>query len=64
MKMKKFGEIALFVSLAVTLVLLVGCVATQSDVRYSGVDNSQLRQIKSGRTTKDQDKRPAFGDSR
>jgi hypothetical protein len=54
MKMKKFGEIALFVSLAVTLVLLVGCVATQSDVRYSGVDNSQLRQIKSGRTTKDQ----------
>ncbi len=54
MKLKKCGEIALFVSLAVTLVLLVGCVATQSDVHYSGVDNSQLRQIKSGRTTKEE----------
>lgn len=54
MKHYKFIEIALFVSLIVTSVLFVGCVATQSDVHYSGVDNSQLRQIKSGRTTKDQ----------
>ena len=54
MKHYKFNEIALFVSLAVTLVLLAGCVATQSDVHYSGVENSQLRQIESGRTTKDQ----------
>ena len=54
MKLKKCGEIALLMSLAVTSVLLAGCVATQSDVHYSGVENSQLRQIESGRTTRDQ----------
>ena len=54
MKHYKFNEIALLMSLAVTSVLLVGCVATQSDVHYSGVENSQLRQIESGRTTRDQ----------
>ena len=54
MKLYKFNEIALFVSLGVTSVLLIGCVATQSNVHYSGVENSQLRQIEPGRTTKDQ----------
>ncbi len=54
MKHYKLSEIALFTSLAVTLILLVGCVATESNVHYSGVENSQLRQIESGRTTKDQ----------
>ena len=54
MKLKKCGEIALLMSLAVTSILLAGCVATQSDVHYSGVENSQLRQIESGRTTRDQ----------
>jgi len=54
MKHNKFNEIALFVSLGMTSVLLAGCVATESNVHYSGVVNSQLRQIKSGRTTRDQ----------
>jgi len=54
MKNYKFSEIALFVSLCVTSILLAGCVATQSDVYYSGIENSQLRQIKQGITTKDQ----------
>ena len=54
MKLKKCGEIALLMSLAVTSILLAGCVATQSDVHYSGVENSQLRQIESGRTTRGQ----------
>jgi hypothetical protein len=54
MKLKKCGEIALLMSLAVTSILLAGCVATQSDVHYSGVENSQLRQIEPGRTTRDQ----------
>ena len=53
MKPNKCGEIALFVSLALTSVLLIGCVATKSDVHYSGVNNSQLRQIERGKTTKD-----------
>ncbi|NQT03737.1 MAG: hypothetical protein HQ580_17040 [Planctomycetes bacterium] len=54
MKKCKFNETALFVSLCVTSILLAGCVATQSDVHYSGIENSQLRQIKQGITTKDQ----------
>jgi len=54
MKHYKFNEIALFVSLGVTSILLFGCVATESNVHYSGVENSQLRQIEPGRTTKDQ----------
>ena len=53
MKHYKFNEIALVVSLVVTSVLLAGCVATRSDVHYSGVENSQLRQIERGKTTKD-----------
>jgi len=53
MKPDKCGEIALFASLVVTSALLVGCVATKSDVHYSGVNNSQLRQIERGKTTKD-----------
>jgi len=54
MKQYKRGEIALFASLVVTSVLLVGCVVTKSDVHYSGVENSQFKQIERGRTTKDQ----------
>jgi hypothetical protein len=53
MKLYKFNEITLVVSLVVTSVLLVGCVATRSDVHYSGVENSQLRQVERGKTTKD-----------
>ena len=53
MKLYKYSKIALLVSLAVTSVLLVGCVATRSDVHYSGVNNSQLRQVERGKTTKD-----------
>jgi len=53
MKLYKYSKIALLMSLAVTSVLLVGCVVTKSDVHYSGVDNSQLRQIERGKTTKD-----------
>ena len=53
MKHYKLSEIALFASLVVTSILLVGCVVTRSDVHYSSVDNSQLRQIERGKTTKD-----------
>jgi len=54
MKPYKHNEIILFMLLLMTMILLAGCVAAQSDVRYSGVENSQLRQIKPGITTKDQ----------
>jgi len=54
MKNCKFNETALFMLLVITSVLLAGCVISDSSVRYSGVENSQLRQIKQGITTKDQ----------
>jgi len=54
MKNHKLNETALFMLLAITSLLLAGCVISDSSVRYSGVENSQLRQIKHGITTKDQ----------
>jgi hypothetical protein len=54
MKHYKISQIALYVSLVVTSVLLFGCVATESNVHYSGVENSQLQRIERGTTTKDQ----------
>jgi len=53
MKSYKHNDIILFTLLLVTSLLLAGCLATQSDVRYSGIENSQLRQIKYGITTRD-----------
>jgi outer membrane protein assembly factor BamE (lipoprotein component of BamABCDE complex) len=54
MKNYHFNETALFMLLVITSLLLAGCVVSDSSVRYSGVENSQLRQIKHGITTKDQ----------
>ena len=54
MKNYKFNEGALFVSFLVVSVLLAGCVVSDSSVRYSGVEHSQLRRIKYGLTTRDQ----------
>jgi hypothetical protein len=54
MKNYKFNETALFMLLVLTSLLLAGCVISDSSVRYSGVENSQLRQIKHGITTRDQ----------
>lgn len=54
MKNYQFNETALFVLLVIASVLLAGCVVSDSNVRYSGVENSQLRQIKQGITTRDQ----------
>lgn len=54
MKNYQFNETALFVLLVIMSILLAGCVISDSSVRYSGVENSQLRQIKQGITTRDQ----------
>lgn len=54
MKNYQFNETALFVSLIIASVLMAGCVISDSSVRYSGVESSQLRQIKYGITTRDQ----------
>jgi hypothetical protein len=54
MKNYEINERALFMSLVIVSVLLAGCLVSDSSVRYSGVQNSQLRQIKKGITTKEQ----------
>jgi uncharacterized membrane protein len=54
MKNYQFNEKALFLSLVILSFLLAGCLVSDSSVRYSGVESSQLRQIKRGITTKDQ----------
>jgi hypothetical protein len=40
--------------LVLTSLLLAGCLVSDSSMRYSGVENSQLRRIKPGITTQDQ----------
>ncbi|MBW7990705.1 MAG: hypothetical protein FVQ84_11915 [Planctomycetes bacterium] len=54
MKNYKINETALFMLLVLTSLLLAGCVAAQSDVHYSGIENSQLKQIDCGRTTREE----------
>lgn len=54
MKQHKIREIALFASLVVTSALLVGCVVSDSEVKYTGVKDETLKQIECGETTKDQ----------
>jgi hypothetical protein len=54
MKNYKINETVLFMLLVITSLLLAGCVISDSSMRYSGVENSQLRQIKHGITTRDQ----------
>jgi len=54
--MKLYGrsEIALYLTLALTSVLAVGCIVCNNDVHYSGVEDSKLREIEPGQTTRDQ----------
>lgn len=54
MKNCKFVKKALFMLLLTVSVLMSGCVVSDSSVRYSGVESAQLRQIKTGVTTRDQ----------
>ena len=54
MKQQKGGEIALFVSLVVTSVLLVGCVISDSDVHYTGIADDSLKQVQCGKMTRDE----------
>jgi hypothetical protein len=53
MKQYKGSDIALFVSLVATSVLVVGCIICDSDVRYTGVADETLKQVKCGQTTRD-----------
>ena len=53
MKLYKHNEIALFVSLLATLVLMGGCVVYNADEQYTGVENKMLKEIECGQTTRD-----------
>lgn len=39
MKLNKSGEIAFFVLLVATLILVVGCVVCKTDEQYTGIQN-------------------------
>ena len=54
MKLHKLNKIALSVSMVVLPVVLFGCVASESNVHYKGIEKSHLRQIERGMTTRDE----------
>jgi hypothetical protein len=54
MRHYQFNEKVLLVLLLTSSVLLAGCVVSDNSMRYSGVESSQLRQIKAGVTTRDE----------
>jgi outer membrane protein assembly factor BamE (lipoprotein component of BamABCDE complex) len=54
MKQHKGNKTALFVSLAATAVMLVGCVVSDSKLHYTGITDESLKQVQCGKTTKDQ----------
>jgi len=52
MNFRKSSKIPIFVSLALTSVLLVGCVVSNTEVKCTGVEDEILKQIECGKTTK------------
>ena len=53
MKLHKRSEIGLFVALLAVPVLFVGCIVSQTDEQYTGIENETLKQVKCGQTTRD-----------
>ena len=54
MKQYRCNDIVLYLTLALTSVLTVGCIVCSNDVHYSGVEDSKLREIEPGQTTIEQ----------
>jgi hypothetical protein len=54
MKIHKFGEIALFISLFTTSILVVGCVVCHTDEHYTGIPDKRLKEVECGQMTKDE----------
>jgi hypothetical protein len=52
MKLQKLSEIALYLSLAIASVLVVGCLVSDKDIYYTGIEGETLKQIKPGETTR------------
>jgi len=53
MKLQNRSEIVLYVSLAIASVLVVGCLVSDKNVHYTGIEDETLKQIKPGETTRD-----------
>jgi len=54
MKQYRCNDIILYLTLALTSFLAVGCIVCSNDAHYSGVEDSKLREIEPGQTTIDQ----------
>ena len=53
MKQNVYGKIALFVSVLTISVFLSGCVVCHKDEQYTGIEDTKLKEIECGQTTKD-----------
>jgi hypothetical protein len=53
MKLYKGNKIGLFVALLAVSVLCVGCVVSETDERYTGIEKQALKEVKCGQTTRD-----------
>ena len=53
MKLQKCSEIGLFVVLLAVSVLVGGCIVSQTDEQYTGIENDTLKQVECGQTTRD-----------
>lgn len=53
MKINRRNEIALYLSLVLMSVLMVGCMVCDNDVHYTGVEDQTLNEIECGQTTRD-----------
>ena len=53
MKLQKCSEIGLFVVLLAVSVLFGGCIVSQTDEQYTGIENETLKQVERGQTTRD-----------
>ncbi|MHC4440649.1 MAG: hypothetical protein ACYS3S_25145, partial [Planctomycetota bacterium] len=52
MKLRKCNEIGLFVAMVAVSVLGVGCVVSETDEQYTGIENDTLKQVECGQTTR------------
>jgi hypothetical protein len=53
MKLHKYGKVSLLTALLAVSVMITGCIVSETDEQYIGVDNNKLKQVECGQTTRD-----------
>ena len=53
MKLHKYGEAGLFMTLLAMSVLIASCVVCETDEQYTGIENEALKEVECGQTTRD-----------